>query len=229
MYGIDISHYQSPEIVPYNDADFIIVKATEDVMDPSLHLHVEKVRASAKVLGLYHFYRHGVDYRKQIALFKQAADSVELGVGDLFPVLDIEASKKNGLPNNGWNHPMQAICDFFASNYGGYIVYHNKRDFHLLGSPQWLIASNLWHAEYSNEMSAPYEPVMWQCRVGSFEYDAPGTVIVDQTGIDQSKMLVDVKTLQIQGEDETPVAVKAQVLKTEADEMLEKIGATKKT
>jgi GH25 family lysozyme M1 (1,4-beta-N-acetylmuramidase) len=226
MYGIDVSHYQSPESTPYAQCDFVIVKASEGgTIDSSAYKHVENVRKHSKILGLYHFYRRDQDFAAQARTFLNAAEALRLGPGDLFPCLDLE-QHKGLLPNNGWNHPAEAIAQVFEERFGGCIVYCNMRDFHLLGSPKWILDRPLWHAQWplhQDDFSAPKDPVLWQHRVGPFEYEGSCGRFKPES-FDQSHMLLEDPTeITIQGEDEEPEKVKNLVAATEAQEIREKL------
>lgn len=231
MYGIDVSHYQDPDHTPYDKCDFVIVKATDGVnADSAAYRHVKNVREAGKILGLYHFYRRDEDFAAQCASFMRAAEALHFGPGDLFPAIDLE-QHKGLLPNNGWNHPAEAIAEAFEAKFGGCIIYCNMRDFHLLGSPGWILKRPLWHAQWplhEDDFSAPKDPVLWQHRVGPFEYNGPCGSFDGTPEFDQNHLMIeDVREIQIAGPDESIEQVKSLVAETEADEMREKLDDKK--
>lgn len=230
MYGIDVSHYQAPEHTPYAACDFVFVKASEGVtIDSSAYKHVENVRKAAKVLGIYHFFRRDQDFAAQAKCFLNAAEALHLGPGDLYPAIDME-QHKGLLPNNGWNHPAEAVAQAIEAKFGACIVYCNMRDFHLLGSPKWILDRPLWHAQWPlhiEDFSAPKDPVLWQHRVGPFEYNGPCGSFDAELEFDQNHLMVeDIREIQILSPEDKKKydeEVKALVAKTEADEMREKL------
>ena len=207
MYGIDVSHYQNPdpEHIPYAKCDFVIVKASEGVtVDSAASKHVKNVRDAKKVLGLYHFYRRDQDFAAQAQCFLNAAKALGYQVGDIIPALDIE-EHRGLLPNNGWNHPAEAIAKSFEENFGGCLIYINLRDYHLLGSPEWIRERKLWLAEWSKDYRPPEKDsnvAIWQHRVAPFEYDGEAGAANTYVKIDQNRMLAKLEDLQMQGEDE---------------------------
>lgn len=100
VHGIDVSHYQEGidwELVRNASLDthaiqFAIIKATEGegLIDEHFKQNFLKAKENDIIRGAYHFFIPGIDAKKQADFFIR---QVQLEVGDLPPVLDIE---KNG-------------------------------------------------------------------------------------------------------------------------------------
>lgn len=92
VHGIDVSHYQSyidwPSIAR-QDIDFAFVKASEGVSlrDSLFCDNWEGMQAAGILRGAYHFYRPRVSAIEQALNFFRV---VNMNVGDLPPVLDVE-------------------------------------------------------------------------------------------------------------------------------------------
>ena len=92
VYGIDVSHHQKEilwDSIANSYLDFVFVKATEGVtFKDSLFQHnwsaLERTRLYK---GAYHFFRPAYSGRAQAEHFLK---QVDLGPGDLAPVLDVE-------------------------------------------------------------------------------------------------------------------------------------------
>ena len=90
--GIDVSRYQThvkwPEVKKHN-ITFVFVKATEGFLgrDRLFQKHWQKIGQAGFVRGAYHFYRSNQPAWLQAINF---LTQVEIGPGDLPPVLDVE-------------------------------------------------------------------------------------------------------------------------------------------
>lgn len=102
VHGIDISHHQgsidwtklSNAMVDRTTLAFIMVKATEGAsyLDDCFEENFNKAKEYGFVRGAYHFWSTVSTAREQAAFF---LDNVKLEVGDLPPVLDVEAKPDN--------------------------------------------------------------------------------------------------------------------------------------
>ncbi|MEO1514544.1 MAG: GH25 family lysozyme [Bacteroidota bacterium] len=96
VHGIDVSHYQSdidwPEL-SRQDLHFAFVKATEgeSLADHRFNTNWKGAREAGLRRGAYHFFRPDVPGLKQALQFIR---NVDLQLGDLPPVLDIEVDGK---------------------------------------------------------------------------------------------------------------------------------------
>lgn len=94
VHGIDISRYQ--HVVNWSAIDsskiqFVFVKATEgeEHVDSLFHRNWEALQNKNIKRGAYHFYRPSISAQIQ---FRNFTDHVALGIGDLPPVIDFEAT-----------------------------------------------------------------------------------------------------------------------------------------
>ncbi len=92
VQGIDVSHYQSLvnwDTVAAQDIAFAFVKATEGltIRDSMFCQNWSEMQRVGIKRGAYHFYHPSLSAEMQARNFMQ---SVELGLGDLPPVLDVE-------------------------------------------------------------------------------------------------------------------------------------------
>lgn len=102
VHGIDISHHQgeidwtklSNAMIDKNTLAFIMVKATEgsDYLDDCFEENFKMAKEVGFIRGAYHFWSTVSTAREQAAFF---LDNVKLEVGDLPPVLDVEAKADN--------------------------------------------------------------------------------------------------------------------------------------
>lgn len=68
--GIDISHWQVKTPPLGTSLEFVFVKATEGTsVDPRYHQHAANVLSAHKILGAYHFNKHGVSPKAQASAF----------------------------------------------------------------------------------------------------------------------------------------------------------------
>lgn len=90
--GLDVSNHQGDidwSLVP-DDYEFVIVKATEgdDFVDKSYLLNAEKIKATSRLLGAYHFFHFNYKGKHQAENFiTTVKDSI-----DIPPIVDVEFS-----------------------------------------------------------------------------------------------------------------------------------------
>lgn len=104
LRGCDISHHQGDidwsrlrnAMVNRKPVQFVMIKATEgaDYVDEKFHENFAEAKKVGLIRGAYHFWSVLSDAREQAAFF---LNNVELEVGDLPPVLDVE-SKLEEMP-----------------------------------------------------------------------------------------------------------------------------------
>lgn len=97
VHGIDISHYQGSvdwvKLTSHKTSDFplyfVFMKATEggDHSDDTFSFNFDQARRYGFIRGAYHFFSPKTDPNKQADFFIR---TVQLSVGDLPPVLDVE-------------------------------------------------------------------------------------------------------------------------------------------
>ena len=102
IYGIDVSRHQgaiewdkvsetqSSEV----PLDFVFIKATEggDFKDENFDKNFQSAKEKNMIRGVYHYYIPYTPAKKQANFF---IDNVDLQLGDLPPVLDVEVKPKN--------------------------------------------------------------------------------------------------------------------------------------
>lgn len=198
-YGCDVSHHQATSVIPSSGADFVQVRFNygAEFRDERAVAHCKRVRETGAKLGGYFFFRniHSVD--AQLALFRQVAEDVEYDAGDIVPEIDIEADPEPSLRpvDPSWSAPAQEATERLVEIYGDCIVYMTQREWHMMGSPSWVLRRPLSVAHYTTA-PAPATPgnmpaTLWQRRVGLFDRHGPGGVY-DQGNprqIDQSVLL----------------------------------------
>jgi len=102
IFGIDVSRYQNEidwekvaafEAEPFS-VEFAFIKATEGnkMVDPAFKKNWKEARKNHILRGAYHYFKPAVDAEKQANHFCR---KVELIIGDLPPVLDIEEIPRN--------------------------------------------------------------------------------------------------------------------------------------
>ena len=99
VYGIDISHYQqridwdkvANATINNRPIQFVFIKASEGATQQDTHFkdNFEKARNHGFLRGAYHYFKPKVDVEQQANNFIQ---QVQLHIGDLPPVLDVEES-----------------------------------------------------------------------------------------------------------------------------------------
>jgi hypothetical protein len=186
LRGCDVSTFHAPGLVPWQNYDFGIVRATYGVKaDGKAAAHVAKIRKAKKVLGLYHFFLPHQNVASQVEAFGMVAKDAGLTEGDLLPCVDIEAypDKFSGsTPTHWadvsplWEPQLRDLVTSLERIYGGCICYITHRDWILLGQPGWVLERPLWVAHYPKTGSRlpldhPATPgkrpyAIWQCMVG---------------------------------------------------------------
>ena len=117
IHGIDISHHQgnidwtklSNAMIDRTYVRFIMVKATEgsDYIDEMFEENFRKAKEHNFIRGAYHYWSKNSTARQQAFFY---IDHVDLEIGDLPPVLDVEVKPENMSTENfqleilGWLH-----------------------------------------------------------------------------------------------------------------------------
>lgn len=207
-YGIDISHHQSPNSLPWKQlegaVDFVICRSTygAELRDRHVLEHVRRVRSIGAQVGLYHFYRPIHSVAQQWDAFRAVADAVELGVGDIVPALDIELDpfpKPGNKVDTSWSAPCEELANKMAELYGDVLIYVTQREWRQLGAPEWVLARPLWVAHYTSapKPASPgnVEPVIWQHRVAPFVRNGAGGYDKARPELDQNRGLKPIPTI----------------------------------
>jgi lysozyme len=196
MFGIDVSHHQSPAAQPWEKyaagASFCICRTTYGTMrDRQVGEHMRRARAVGLQVGVYHFYRPTQPVPDQLAAFRAAASAAKYSPGDIIPALDVE---RDPLPKPGidvgpkWQEGVLAMLEAMIADFGDAMVYITQREFGMLGKPAWLLERPIWVAHYTGaaKPATPGNkaPLIWQHRVGPFDPNGPG-------GYDKANPLLD--------------------------------------
>ncbi len=171
LRGIDVSHFSGAvnwAEVEQAGFSFVFVKATEgeDALDPHFHDHWTSLAESDLKRGAYHFYVTEDDPVTQAKFF---IAQVELGEGDLVPVVDIETLGHG--TTSGLASRLQQFLALLENHYGVRPILYTSPRF-------WNTHLNaefgdypLWVAEY--EVKAPRLPEGWSAwNLWQFEENA---------------------------------------------------------
>lgn len=205
-FGIDLSHHQNSATLPwstYHDkkVDFVICRASYggQLRDRQVLEHVKRAREIGAKVGLYQFFRPSQSVDSHWDQLRTVAELVRLSDGDIVPALDIE---HDPLPRPGgvavspaWSKGCEELVGRIVDTFGDALVYITKREFDLLGKPQWLLARPLWVAHYT-PAAKPLtpngaEPTIWQYRVGPFDPKGPGGFVKQRPELDHNRGLKD--------------------------------------
>ncbi len=199
MLGIDIAGVDENKVdwnaVQAGGKTFAIVRARWGTSpDSRFDEYWPAIRAAGLTRGPYYYMRHDVPADAQA---ESAIADLELEVGDLPPVLDIEAVE--GLPPGPvvdaartWLHIVES---WLHSNYSDAllpIIYTSKRVWGLLGNPAGFEQYPLWVVDYQN-FDAPRVPPPWgdaQYFLHQYKGDVKGvTGISNQADLDKFNII----------------------------------------
>lgn len=156
IHGIDVSRYQ--HLIAWEEVKnmqvgpirlgFAFIKATEGIgnTDPQFHRNWKKAKSNDIVRGAYHFFIATKDGKSQAEHFIK---KVDLGPGDLPPVLDVE--QRYGVPKAQLQKEVKKWLETVENYYGITPLIYTNVDFYnqWLGDP--FDKYPLWIAHY-------YEP-----------------------------------------------------------------------
>lgn len=183
--GLDVSHH-SGQIdwteISHGEYGFVYLKATEGVddADPLFDQHWRALEGSRLRRGAYHFYVTEDDPEEQARFF---LSHVELGPGDLPPVVDIELIGKGTTGDVAAN--LQRFLDIVERELGVTPIIYTDVDFWNQHFPASFGRYPLWVAEYGvEEPRIPHGWTRWH--LWQFEEDAvlPGV----EKGADRSRL-----------------------------------------
>ena len=144
MYkGIDVSHHQHPDLVPWNKVDFGYIRATYGVKpDKYFAAHRERAKKAGVPVGAYHFFRKHKSVELQRASFQDHVNGHKL---ELVNALDIES---NGAYDVSDLQQSDApALEKMSVGFG--ILYVNVADWVELGRPSWGADHKLWLARWT--------------------------------------------------------------------------------
>jgi lysozyme len=166
VHGIDVSKYQKrinwKLVRQMNDRGlqlhFAFMKATEgkDVIDPQFARNWKKAKEAGMVVGAYHFFRQSSGGHEQALFFMR---QVNLQVGDLPPVLDVETFQGSGVDQ--FLDEVETWLKLVENRYGHKPIIYTNAGFY----NQYLAGRfddyPLWVAHYQNRNS-PRVNRSWQ-------------------------------------------------------------------
>lgn len=150
-----------------------------DVADESAGPNLRGARAAGLRCGVYHFIRTTRSYRAQLDLMLQLVDTLQIGKGDLPPVIDIEDNPEfDGAWNPADNRAyLAAASQWIAAVHkisGAWPVIYTRSGFwQKLGNPSGFAHCPLWIASY--RAAPPALPAPWK-KFTFWQYDPAGAV-----------------------------------------------------
>jgi lysozyme len=153
IHGIDVSRYQ--EIIAWDAVKamqvkdiklgFVFIKATEGVgdRDPQFRRNWRNAKEAGMIRGAYHFFLPSRDGRMQAENFIK---NVDLGPGDLPPVLDIEQTYR--VPKQIIKKEVKEWLDIVEQNYNVRPIIYTNIDFYKLNLGSDFDDYPLWVAHY---------------------------------------------------------------------------------
>jgi lysozyme len=166
VHGIDVSHYQKYidwQAVADQNIHFAFIKATEGetFRDSLFCSNWEKIKDAGIRRGAYHFFRPTVPAEAQARNF---IEGIELGHGDLAPVLDVEVM--DGVSETDMRESVKKWLNLVESTYKiKPILYTNQKFFnrylagHFQDYPVWIAR---YHSRCKPELKASHEWQFWQ-------------------------------------------------------------------
>lgn len=151
VHGIDVSHYQKHidwPAVASQDIHFAFIKATEGetFRDSLFCKNWEEIKGAGIKRGAYHFFRPTLSAELQAQNF---IEGIELGQGDLAPVLDVEVL--DGVSDEVLLQGVKTWLQLVEFTYKiKPIIYTNQKFFnhhlagHFYGYPIWIARYNNW-------------------------------------------------------------------------------------
>jgi lysozyme len=169
LKGIDVSALSGNidwDRVKAAGNDFCFIRAAYgDAPDLSAAGHLRNARRSGLACGVYHLLRVSKDAAAQVALMKSLVTTLEIGPGDLPPVVDVEDNPHyDGLWEACHNQPYLAmVADWTSTMHAQLgappIVYTRASFWTQLGNPVMFQDNPLWVAHYCE--GKPTLPAPW--------------------------------------------------------------------
>lgn len=162
MHGVDVSHYQSRidwPLLQNQDIHFAFIKATEgaDIVDSFFQDNWCKAQETGIKRGAYHFFRPNTPVLNQVLNFIRAVD---LEVGDLPPVLDVEVL--DGMNADELEPLIRGWLTLVESHYGVRPILYSNQTFYTNYLSSTFNDHLLWIARYSTEKPILPNAHRWQ-------------------------------------------------------------------
>ncbi|WP_167856875.1 glycoside hydrolase family 25 protein [Hymenobacter aquaticus] len=178
VHGIDVSSYQGTidwKTVAEHDVRFAFIKASEGVTlrDARFRRNWREAQRAGIYRGAYHYFQPNYDGAKQANLFTR---TVPLAVGDLPPVLDVEAPEfhdvavmRRGVGT--WLRLVERHYGVKPILYSNYSFYKRHLAGHFDDYPLWLA-----HYEVESPQLPPDKWIIWQHSDEAYVPGIRGTV-----------------------------------------------------
>jgi len=176
--------------------DFVICRASYGgtLRDRAVIEHISRARDLGIKVGLYQFYRPSQLVNDHFKMLKLVADVVQLGDGDIVPVIDVELDPNPHATSvsPAWEPDLKELVDRVTREWGDTMIYITQADWRLLGKPLWVLEHPLWVAHYTK--GAPATPAgrtphIHQHRVGPFDPMGPGGYVKENPDIDHNRLI----------------------------------------
>lgn len=160
--GIDVSHYQKRidwAEVERDSFEFVFIKASEgqEYKDSLFQINWKALEQSSMRRGAYHFFRPTVPAEIQAQNF---IDQVDLGPGDLPPVLDIEVEDKVAM--GAIRKSVRLWLNRVEQHYGVRPIIYTYMDFYHEHLEGLFDDYPLWIARYSHKQPHTNNWKFWQ-------------------------------------------------------------------
>lgn len=195
-HGIDVSQHSGSvdfAVVAQDGYGFAFHKATEgvDLKDAAFEQSWAELEQAGLVRGAYHFYVTEDDPEEQAKFF---IENVELGPGDLAPVVDVELIGHGTQP--GLAERLQTFLDLLEAHYGVKPIIYTAPNFwdqHLTAD---FGAYPLWVAEYG--VDEPRLPKGWTAwHLWQWRGDAPVAGVEKAADLSRGSTAVDLSALVV--------------------------------
>lgn len=160
LNGIDVSSWQKGINLYAVPADFVIVKATENVnyTSPTFRAQADATLGSGKLLGVYH-YIGGGNAKTAKAEANYFVDAIRPYIGKCVIALDFEAQGNRSYGDFGY---LEAVAkEVFALTGVRPLLYGSAKDYRGLAGVGKRQNCGLWIAQYPNYNSTGYQNTPW--------------------------------------------------------------------
>ena len=159
--GLDVSFYQdyngTPQQIDFekakaNGAKFVIIRASQGLTtDPDLEYNMINAKKAGLITDMYHFWDYRISSSKQAIHFAELCSQYK---PDMPPVLDFEKHRDWPLPYYASTLAgIKLFTETFKDAYGKAMMFYTnpntiKYHFGYNRIPEWLLALDLWIAQY---------------------------------------------------------------------------------
>jgi hypothetical protein len=148
LHGVDVSHHQDPNAVPWRDLAANGVRACwvrasyGTRIDGQAVAHVQQARVAGMRVGLYLFWRRAESDEAQLATLAERHMAALVGPGDLAPWIDVEHdTDRHGRIIDAmaasWRPRVDSMMRLTVERFGRAYLYAFESGLSLLGWPAW--------------------------------------------------------------------------------------------